>query len=123
MQNRRAFIKNLAAGSVGVSLLGDAVVSLAAQSDEYTKLTVLHTNDWHSHIDPFPADAPRHANEGGIARRSALIKQIREEEENVLLLDAGDVFQGTPYFNFYKGKDAIKFNRLHYWRYRWWNCY
>ncbi len=104
MQNRRAFIKNLAAGSVGVGLLGEAAVSLAAQSNEYIKLTVLHTNDWHSHIDPFPADAPRHANEGGIARRSALINQIRKEEENVLLLDAGDVFQGTPYFNFYKGK-------------------
>ena len=104
MQNRRTFIKNLTAGSVGVSLLGKAAVSLAAESDDFTKLTILHTNDWHSHIDPFPADAPRHANEGGIARRSALINQIRKEEKNVLLLDAGDAFQGTPYFNFYKGK-------------------
>jgi len=104
MQNRRTFIKNLAAGSVGVGLLGKAAVSLAAKSDDYTKLTILHTNDWHSHIDPFPADAPRHANEGGMARCSALINQIRKEEKNILLLDAGDVFQGTPYFNFYKGK-------------------
>ena len=62
----------------------------------------------HSHIDPFPADHPRNANMGGAARRAALIESIRKEEENVLLLDAGDIFQGTPYFNYYGGELEFK---------------
>ena len=45
---------------------------------------------------------------GGVAARAAVIKQIRSEEENVLLLDAGDIFQGTPYFNIYKGEPEMK---------------
>ncbi|HRG93219.1 MAG TPA: metallophosphatase, partial [Chitinophagaceae bacterium] len=45
---------------------------------------------------------------GGIAARSELISKIRQEEEHVLLLDAGDIFQGTPYFNIYKGEPEIK---------------
>ena len=68
------------------------------------QLTVLHTNDVHSYIDPFPADHPRNPNMGGVARRSAIIESIRLENPNVLLLDAGDVFQGTPYFNYYGGE-------------------
>jgi 5'-nucleotidase len=45
---------------------------------------------------------------GGVARRAALIEQIRKEEKNVLLLDAGDIFQGTPYFNYYGGELEFK---------------
>jgi 5'-nucleotidase len=47
----------------------------------------------HSHIDP--ADDPRNPNMGGVARRASLIETIRKEDPNVLLLDAGDIFQGT----------------------------
>ena len=69
------------------------------------QLTILHTNDQHSRIDPFPQDAPKYAGEGGFARRAALIDKIRNElKGNLLLLDAGDVFQGTPYFNYFGGK-------------------
>ena len=67
-------------------------------------ITILHTNDVHSHIDPFPADHALYPGLGGLSRRAALISQIRSENPNTLLLDAGDIFQGTPYFNFYGGE-------------------
>lgn len=71
-------------------------------------LTILHTNDVHSHLDPFPMDGSRNQGLGGVAARSSLIKDIRAEADQVLLLDAGDIFQGTPYFNLYKGEPEIK---------------
>jgi 5'-nucleotidase len=49
------------------------------------KLTILHTNDVHSHIDPFPDD-PRNPNMGGVARRASLIETIRKEDPNVYYL-------------------------------------
>jgi 5'-nucleotidase len=70
------------------------------------KLTILHTNDVHSRLDPFPDGNLK--GRGGVAARAALIKQIRATEEHVLLLDAGDMFQGTPYFNLYKGEPELK---------------
>ena len=72
------------------------------------KLTILHTNDTHSRLEPFPMDGGRNQGMGGIAARATLIEQIRKEEEHVVLLDAGDIFQGTPYFNLYKGEPEIK---------------
>lgn len=68
------------------------------------KITLLQTNDTHSRIDPFPMDGGRNQGLGGIARRATLVKRIRRENPHTLLLDAGDVCQGTPYFNLYKGK-------------------
>lgn len=80
----------------------------ALASGDVKKLTILHTNDVHSRIEPFPMDGSRNQGLGGVARRSALIKKVRAEEPNVLLLDAGDIFQGTPYFNLYGGELEIK---------------
>lgn len=103
---RRDFIQKTAASSV---LLGLSGVSLSSFSTIDTKkITILHTNDTHSHIDPFPADHPKNPNMGGVARRAAIIESIRKEERNVLLLDAGDIFQGTPYFNYYGGELEFK---------------
>lgn len=99
--NRRSFIK--AAGSAGAGLLLHSLVPAFARGGNSSRLVILHTNDWHSRIDPFPLDGSKYAGLGGAARRAALIKSIRQEEEQVLLLDAGDVFQGTPYFNMYGG--------------------
>lgn len=95
----------MVAGSflAGKSLLTE----LIAEEKEY-KLTVLHTNDVHSRIDPFPMDGGSNQGLGGVAARAEIIEKIRREEENVLLLDAGDIFQGTPYFNIYKGEPEIK---------------
>ncbi len=79
------------------------------------QITVLHTNDVHSHIDPFPNSHSRYANLGGIARRASLVENIRNENPNTLLFDAGDIFQGTPYFNFYGGELEFKLmSKLNY---------
>jgi 5'-nucleotidase len=77
-------------------------------TNEIRQITILHTNDVHSHIDPFPANDPKNANMGGVSRRATLIENIRKQQPNVLLLDAGDIFQGTPYFNYYGGKLEFK---------------
>jgi len=71
-------------------------------------ITILHTNDTHSQIDPFPKDDRQFPDKGGVARRATLVKRLRQENPNTLLVDAGDAFQGTPYFNFYKGEVEYK---------------
>jgi 5'-nucleotidase len=102
---RRDFIEKTAAGSAFVGL-GLSLSSF--KSNAIKKITVLHTNDVHSHIDSFPLDDPRNAGMGGVSRRAALIESIRQENPNILLLDAGDIFQGTPYFNYYGGELEFK---------------
>ena len=102
MSNRRHFIKQSGLGAIGLSLLPQ----LSFGKNKDIKLTILHTNDMHSHIHPFTSG--RNKGLGGMAQRAALIKQIRKQEEHVLLLDAGDVFQGTPYFNVYAGELEFK---------------
>lgn len=102
---RRDFIQKTAAGSALV--LGG--LSLSSFTEPAAKkITILHTNDVHSHIDPFPVSDPKYPNMGGAARRATLIESIRRENPNVLLLDAGDIFQGTPYFNYYGGELEFK---------------
>ena len=103
---RRDFIQNTALSSAFLGLGG---LSLSSFKTDNTKhLTILHTNDVHSYIDPFPPTHPKNPNMGGVARRAALIETIRKENPNVLLLDAGDIFQGTPYFNYYGGEIEFK---------------
>ena len=106
--NRRKFIQQstLASGALlTLSIIGEANAASSVTKDT---LTILHTNDVHSRLDPFPMDGSRNAGLGGVAARATVIKQIREEVDNILLLDAGDIFQGTPYFNIYKGEPEIK---------------
>ena len=103
---RRDFIQKTAASTTFLTLGGLSLSSFA--SGVIKKITILHTNDVHSHIDPFPATHPRNANMGGVARRASVIEAIRKESANVLLLDAGDIFQGTPYFNYYGGEIEFK---------------
>jgi 5'-nucleotidase len=73
-----------------------------------TLITILHTNDTHSQIDPLPDNDTRNPGQGGVARRATLVKRVRKENPNTLLIDAGDVFQGTPYFNYFKGEVEYK---------------
>ncbi len=103
---RRTFIQQTAAASALVSLSGLGLQSFSTIPDK--KITILHTNDVHSHIDPFGPEDGRNPNQGGVARRAALIQSIRNENPNTLLLDAGDIFQGTPYFNYYGGELEFK---------------
>lgn len=104
---RRDFLKKSAGAGIlaGVGSLG----MLSFTSEEKRKhITIMHTNDQHSHIEPFGADHAEYPNLGGVARRYSLISRIRQENPNTLLFDAGDIFQGTPYFNFYGGELELK---------------
>jgi 5'-nucleotidase len=102
---RRHFIKQSVAASTLIGLSGLGLQSFSSTSKQ---ITILHTNDVHSHIDPFGSEDGRNANQGGVARRYSLIESIRKENPNTLLLDAGDIFQGTPYFNYYGGELEFK---------------
>ena len=102
MKNRRKFIKNSSLGIIGLSMVPNILFS----KDRTTELTILHTNDTHSHI--FPVNNGKYKGFGGMAQRAQLIKDIRKDNRNVLLLDAGDIFQGTPYFNFFGGEVEYK---------------
>lgn len=99
---RRTFIQQSTVLGAGVALSP----SLLAGKNEHKlleKLTILHTNDTHSNIDPFPKNHSKYPDKGGVERRFSLIQKVKAENEHVLLLDAGDIFQGTPYFNKFKG--------------------
>lgn len=84
MKLNRAFIASLF-----------AVGALLAPADN---LVILHTNDTHSQLDPNDNDL------GGILRRKVLVDSVRAEQPNVLLIDCGDMVQGTLYFSIYKGE-------------------
>lgn len=86
------------------------IIFSAAQSVAAEKITILHTNDTHSIIDPY------HANDlGGVVRRKAAIDSIRLANENVLLVDAGDVVQGSLYFSLFGGEvEQQVMNALNY---------
>ena len=88
---------------------------LAAFSADKVKLVILHTNDTHSQVEPSEKSSLATSDMGGYARRMGVIEKIRSEEKNVLLLDAGDYWQGTPYFNFFNGRIEIDaLNRMKY---------
>lgn len=108
---RRQFLKNTGAA---IALMSAPQLPLyAIGTPKKTKhITILHTNDTHSRIDPFPVTDAQFAGRGGVARRATIINAIRQENPNTLLLDAGDIFQGTPYFNFYGGELEFKLMSL-----------
>lgn len=107
---RRDFLRNSFLGTASLTVLGGLANSAeaAVRGKAPVRLTILHTNDMHSRIEPFPDNGGQWAGLGGMARRAALIKDIRSKEANVLLLDSGDIFQGTPYFNFFGGELEYK---------------
>jgi 5'-nucleotidase len=100
---RRRFLRVAGAGTAGSLLLPGWAQGSELPGGE-TRIVILHTNDTHSRMDPFPMDGGRFQGLGGAARRATLIERVRAEHPNVLLLDSGDIFQGTPYFNFFKGE-------------------
>ena len=109
--NRKKFLSTIGGGTLALTLAPNLLLAenlkFLDQNSDY-KLTILHTNDQHSRIEPFDSSYSRNPNQGGFARRAALIQKIREEEKNILLLDSGDTFQGTPYFNFFGGELEFK---------------
>ncbi len=107
---RRNFIQNIVLGT------GTLLVSPSLFSQENLKrkkrLVILHTNDTHSTIESFPSKHSKFPNMGGVSKRHTILQKIRSEEEHVLLLDAGDIFQGTPYFNTFNGELEMKLMSL-----------
>lgn len=108
---RRDFIRKAGLTTAALVTLGP----LAAEAATEQRLTILHTNDMHSRIEPFPQDGRQWGGLGGMARRTTLVEQVRQQQEHVLLLDAGDIWQGTPYFNFFEGELEYKLmSRMRY---------
>ena len=108
---RRKFLVDTALGISGALLYPSLGTSMIADP-ETIKLTILHTNDTHSRIEPFPVDGSRNSGKGGMAKRAQMIREIRATEKNILLFDSGDIFQGTPYFNFFGGELEMKLMSL-----------
>ena len=107
--NRKEFLKILGGGALATTLTPNVLSAKTFDSkDTPEKITILHTNDQHSRIEPFEEGHSRYPNQGGFARRATLIEQIRGVEKNVLLFDSGDIFQGTPYFNMFGGELEFK---------------
>lgn len=109
--DRKSFLKAIGGGSLAMALAPNMMMAEELKLlnlKSANKLTILHTNDQHSRIEPFDASYTKNPNQGGFARRASLIQQIRNQESNVLLLDSGDIFQGTPYFNFFGGELEFK---------------
>lgn len=100
--NRQEFIKH------GLTLSGGFFLTHygLANSPKGKKrtLSLFHTNDIHSRIDPFPKNHYKYGGKGGLIGLNQLYQAEKAKVEHSLLLDCGDIFQGTPYFNFFKGK-------------------
>jgi 5'-nucleotidase len=110
--NRRDFIKFALGTGLAFSGLSASAQNLLVRRKGIEQLTILYTNDQHSRIEPFPETDAKHPGQGGFSKRAALIEKLRKENQHVLLLDAGDIFQGTPYFNFFKGEAEYKLMNL-----------
>ncbi|MFN5223577.1 MAG: bifunctional metallophosphatase/5'-nucleotidase [Bacteroidota bacterium] len=106
--SRRRFIRGVASGIGAIAI----TPSFAGIGDMEQSLTILHTNDVHSHLDPFPANHPKYAGMGGAEARAKLISALKADDPELLLLDAGDMFQGTPYYNYFKGVPELKIMNL-----------
>lgn len=99
---RKAGLATTGLAGLGLNGCGSLVGS------DIRKITILHTNDLHSRIDPFPVTDGKYPDLGGLSRIATMVKQVRQNEKNVLLFDSGDIFQGTPYFNYYNGELEFK---------------
>lgn len=106
MHNRRKFLQKTATAGVFIGLGGLSLSAVNKSKD--THITILHTNDVHSQIEPLPSNHYKYPRLGGFARRATIVDDIRKKNPNTLLLDAGDIFQGTPYFNYFGGELEFK---------------
>lgn len=99
---------------MAVGVVAGFMMTTGVSFAEDYQLTVLHTNDVHSHLVPFTVSGVT-GNIGGSARIGGVVNAIRTERQNVLLLDGGDQFQGSPFYSFYKGDvEAYVMNYLKY---------
>ncbi len=107
--SRRTFIRRMAVGGGSLVWLCTGIEFAHAAGPEAYKLRIIHTNDHHARIEPVTGGTPVAPIHGGVSRRKTLIDAIRNEGGNQMLLDAGDVFQGTLWFTQYQGLADLEF--------------
>jgi 5'-nucleotidase / UDP-sugar diphosphatase len=107
--SRRTFIRRLAVGGGTLAWLCTGIEFAQAAGPEAYKLRIIHTNDHHARIEPVTGGTPPAPIHGGVSRRKTLIDAIRDEGGNQVLIDAGDVFQGTLWFTQYLGQADLEF--------------
>ena len=88
-------VLSTAALAMGIAAASPSPVEAAGDFD----LTIMHTNDTHAHLDNAP-------------KRVTAVEEIRAARANTILLDAGDVFSGTLFFNKYKGLADVQFMNM-----------
>src|SRR5690554_7947252 len=98
MKRRDVIVKTSAASRL-LTLGGIGLSSFT--SGKTKRMTILHTKETHSHLDAFPATDQKFTHQGGAARGATIFEKIKAEKPHTLIFDAGDLFQGTPYFNYY----------------------
>ena len=94
-------------------MLAASLAATTSPSEGELKLTILHTNDLHSHDETFI----EHGRQiGGMARIAHMIKLLKSKApDHTLVIDAGDIFQGTPLFTRYQGEVEVNMlNRMGY---------
>lgn len=108
---RLLIVATMLLGSVGITPVALATEMTAPLApDAAITVTILHTNDFHARVEEYNRNGARckEADQtaglciGGSPRLQTMVEGIRAEEENVLLLDAGDQFQGTLFYNLFK---------------------
>src|SRR5436305_13501297 len=122
MITRRIFLKSSLVGGAALALPGTVSSLISARAwpaitqpllevaAGETLITILHTNDTHSQIDPIDNSDKQNGGKGGVARRATLVKRVRKENPNMLVIDSGDVYHGTPYFKSYIG--GVEYKRM-----------
>lgn len=87
-------------------------LSGAVQAQDTRKLTILHTGDTHSRLEPIDRPDDRNHGQGGFVRRATCLEKLREETPELLLFDTGDFSQGTPYYTMFRGEAEVKLMNL-----------
>lgn len=111
----RNIIHNLICMTVALTAL--LPIRAHAQRDTTVFLTIAHTNDTHSCIEPITPNYadPKQADKAGFVRRAAQIRDLRKMHPGLLLFDCGDFSQGSAYYNLFKGEVEVKLmNHMHY---------
>ena len=90
-------------------MLAATLLLTGAAAAQDKELTIYHTNDMHSRVEPFPEayQDTLLADKGGLVRRATFIRGLRERGDDFLLFDIGDFSQGTPYYNLFQGEVEV----------------
>ena len=118
MKRGEVFINQmkLLSSLLALQISGAPIILDCNETNVPNKITLLHTNDIHSHLQEFngfgTSCSPKNIQEnkcyGGVARIQYVVEQYRQNSSDVVLFDAGDQFQGTLFFNAFGGDKAAE---------------